>query len=846
MNSMLKYALITCLTLLFIHPHNIFAKECNDLILILDPENQESADNTTGKPLSLTFLAALQEATAPIITTSNIVNNFCFWKTTYQEELRQIKQEAITTYNQVRAQVKAQVILKSMMKEAKSKTYPSLFLAVPLSLTDLTDNNWDVYLHKQADLILLIPKNYSKYNNNILLCGFQPNILTKASTVSPTYLLKQLIATTHKNSMDIVAGIESMLIKKLSDDINQKSWNIYMIGHGSSAKKKKDIEQKIIQYNEILNSLQESAIFWEKEKLQATQISGITSWLATINSWLGRDMQNNNQIEQGLQRTREKIKSVEKIKNKLSTLFESLQNAPDEEIIPQTAFIAGLNFNDFSRLMTVFNNHIRTSFLYYQTCFGGGHNRIFVNETLKKISANFIVVASGINETSTQMFKINFQRQETNFVLSEKHFTHFFTALENFFGQPPTITNNSTKFPSDPIATIVKTIITPEYLATHQPFVRIPSVGIFSALAVDKEVKILTNSIVKAHELEGKTISIIDPKTKIVLVYPHYMAIPVHFKAHVSVISPTENKTTKDNNSIHIFEKIISDGYLSSLIGNFISLNISYSTITFVIKQLTCLNTENSGYMIDNKQPVDVNNVIIHIKSDRSSKGSLDTFVIILFNFNNETYSYRKSFADLEHNESFWDIAENFPFTPLDNDQLNIMAKTILNTSDLKSLTLSDIIEQLENQINKETVVQKPGSLKKIMLSQQLQAIEKAASSTTLTAQEQWLQEQIMLSQQLQTIENAISATTLTEQEQLPQEQIKPAITILTTLKRNNDNLINLKQDIEELTIPYDITEQEKTDLLNTITRLQQEIKNQVAALSQKRHLTETKRIASE
>jgi len=85
MKSALKYALALTLTLGSLQAADT-NKKCNDLIMILDPETKEKTDGEK-TALCADLMVALQEKAAPIIITTNIVENFCFWKNEYAEVL---------------------------------------------------------------------------------------------------------------------------------------------------------------------------------------------------------------------------------------------------------------------------------------------------------------------------------------------------------------------------------------------------------------------------------------------------------------------------------------------------------------------------------------------------------------------------------------------------------------------------------------------------------------------------------------------------------------------------------------------------------------------------------------
>src|SRR5260221_10141981 len=66
-----------------------------------------------------------------------------------------------------------------------------------------------------------------------------------------------------------------------------------------------------------------------------------------------------------------------------------------------------------------------------------------------------------------------------------------------------------------------------------------------------------------------------------------------------------------------------------------ISLNNSYDTITFVLKEIECANYPLDGTSIT------IKNLIIKINGRLSSdKNSLDKEITVLFSYNNKTYGY--------------------------------------------------------------------------------------------------------------------------------------------------------------------------------------------------------------
>src|SRR5207302_1865012 len=114
-------------------------------------------------------------------------------------------------------------------------------------------------------------------------------------------------------------------------------------------------------------------------------------------------------------------------------ITQKLSSFKNNDLIPETAHIAGLSFKQFFALMKIFNSN-NISFFYYSTCFGGGYNRTFVNDILQKLNVTFIAVAEGYNEASTYSSLFSFVLDKNGApLLSRTPFTSFFDRLNIFF-----------------------------------------------------------------------------------------------------------------------------------------------------------------------------------------------------------------------------------------------------------------------------------------------------------------------------------------------------------------------------------------------------------------------------
>lgn len=184
-------------------------KQCHNLICLFDPEENETIYGY-GKALGFEFVDALNEKIAPIIATTNIVNNFCFWKNSF----------GLTA-------------IKQFLKRG-----PAIYFFTK-KLMSANFVEWDCYFHKRAGLVLLIPKQHPEAQR-----GFDLSSLDKINNISPATILKYI--ENHKPAYDkIIDDFESIFVK---NSISTDVWNIYVIGHGGPTRKikvKKVNEQKI-------------------------------------------------------------------------------------------------------------------------------------------------------------------------------------------------------------------------------------------------------------------------------------------------------------------------------------------------------------------------------------------------------------------------------------------------------------------------------------------------------------------------------------------------------------------------------------------------------------------------
>ncbi|QQR48758.1 hypothetical protein IPF37_04325 [bacterium] len=730
-------------------------QQCNDLILFVDskgdervqtPEEHLESDGGYFSGPLLSLVDSVKEAVAPVICTSAMVQSFCLWKTDQQfKNMNEELKAAFATKNLNLIEKKLDEIGQKIMAQevaATKKMHPestdegdlaqSKEDAIRLGLSDLSNTGWYGYVHKHAPIVLLVPKNYIAQRVGIVLenmdgqrehciteCGFRLDNLDAIDDVAPEKLLATLQAHQTREPFMNLDALESMFVTKQTIKFNHDekeqaeieniqhtlaSWNIFLNGHGGPGIKKKEVDQTGLWQWSIENK--------EEEIKNLSNANDETT------------QQQLEDAKRKLEEYRQYLEDAKKTRTTLSQL-ESVQNLSDEDIIPETAQVAGLPFNDFVRLIKFFERGIKTSFLYYSTCFAGGSNQIFINEILKKLNVTFIVTAQGVGELYTSAGSpkttLNFDNAKGAVNFSPKMFTNFFAMLREFFIAPSPLRKST----QNPFAAIVKNVVPAEVEYNNQPFIRIPKVGIFGALDADKKVKILTNAFVKINELENKSIDLSNKDLEAALIYPAHIQVPIKIGTKTTIISATPQYATQPKNVTHIFEEASFGGTLSALISNFLSFNSTRSKITFLIKKLTCLDYENSGLNVGNEKSISLENMMIQIKWE----GYMSAIQIMLTH-NQQDYqgAFEVQSFESDARKTIAEQCQAFHMSLATPEEMPALADKFLDAHDISDIkepiTLSMIADKIDAQVDKSSATQKPGHLKKILLLHVLKALE--------------------------------------------------------------------------------------------------------------------------
>lgn len=269
-------------------------------------------------------------------------------------------------------------------------------------------------------------------------------------------------------------------------------------------------------------------------------------------------------------------------------------------------FIAGLSLEQFKDFLKFLNSKVKTSFLYYMTCFGGGFNaeqvRLYMQklettekQTLNNMPSGFIVAAGSVTDESIIGFTLSGEPIPLNFI-------GFFNSLKQFFSRDAT-------FKQDPITTILSNVTIRSRTKEHGeflhgisdiPLVYIPGAGIMRAQEIDKEIMVLTHAKLKALELvipkKKTTIEPIKTAGKSgLLFYPTIINVPVILgvdsKGHPTALVPM----TVDP-AIYEFRSIDASTIpLNTFLRESIMDVRSVMTRIFKIQELRCKNYKNSG-----------------------------------------------------------------------------------------------------------------------------------------------------------------------------------------------------------------------------------------------------------
>ncbi len=648
-------------------------------------------------------------------------------------------------------------------KNIKKLLFQRSHFAGKLLTTNLS--GWECYFHKNGGWVLLVPTRYADlYINepiskeNPEQCGFNLNNLEKVEDLSYATIVERVRnnGLRHNSTLD---DFESLFLKKDSNDRFVPAWNIYVIGHGGPTPKvtiEKQDDRTVIRSIKKVQS--------DIEKIQS-EVS---------------------QFE---------LKDKEK---ELKTLLRKLKQIRSQGVTwdRETFYgTVGWRDQDFRQLLHFFEYGIKTSYLHYTTCFSGGFNQTLLSEELALIDVSFIVSTIGINEAVVY------------YSAKPMKFTNFFKKLDVLMCDPREGNldqESRNALLKDSIIDIVGSLISKDWFDYKQPFVRLPSAGVFKAVDLAQHVELLTHSLAKAHEIEGSPIDYTDPSIKTIFIYPNHVKVPLMIKDHVAIVSPAPQTVHAiPKSTIHILEKVSYQDNLSSIIPNFVSFNSRYQPIVFVIKELYCLGNPDLFLSVQKNNPIVINDIIIIIsfqqqELDVSFDADAAVDIDVVFTHNDNNYFISKNVPHLQKNiEELFATFKIGKFEILTEQQLALFAEKILDASFItalknknKPITLPLIIEYLEKQIHGAMVTKKVSAERYPVLLKKIKGLERITSPEALKMQKKFI---------VQT--KAVPAVSWIHRLEVLENLVKKMLHQINTLmkKQQNHNLISFKERVEEI-----------------------------------------------
>lgn len=394
------------------------------------------------------------------------------------------------------------------------------------------------------------------------------------------------------------------------------------------------------------------------------------------------------------------------------------------QVVPEKGNVVGVSLQEFSQLMHFFDENLNVAYLHYTTCFSGGYSQVFVNDILSSLDVDFIVSSEGLGEKETTGIPLamRFSSVKPYIQLQFHPFTEFFKLLRFYIGQPKEFIKIK-EGKKEPIAQIIRAL-NPHETENTQPFVRFPGKGVFGALSISKNTKVLTERMVKEHEAKHRPIDMSNKDIGIIMVNPSRINSAMNIGDNTDCAIATPTVMTKSQQTIHVFKEINWKIQLQELIFNFVRLNPKMHTQFFVVKKVTDILYQQSNLP---SSSATINNLIIKIDGmmgtgiQASPKPSVQTKpllsndipiaklganVNVIFELNNNLYQYNvalKTFDDL--NEIVKKMKQiSFSSQPLTTNDIQSVATKFLTPQEINKLknpiTLENIADSIGDKIN--------------------------------------------------------------------------------------------------------------------------------------------------
>lgn len=253
-----------------------------------------------------------------------------------------------------------------------------------------------------------------------------------------------------------------------------------------------------------------------------------------------------------------------------------------EEIKSESATIAGLEFKDFTAMIKFFNDKLKTTFVYYISCFAGGYNMAFVKLALEFIRPQFFLAAGSTTDKSV------IATADDNAVKIDE----FFKGLHTFFALPAT---------SASIDAILKSVTehadeTSWY--NNAPLVAIPGGSVVSAANIDDAVLVLGPVTARKLEITDGALDATTRSTILLATDRFSRILKLKDATLISILEPelSGGAIKKDYVATHYFERIEShDNTFDQVVAKHFLYGLGKHPKRFLIKKLVCKNLGVTG-----------------------------------------------------------------------------------------------------------------------------------------------------------------------------------------------------------------------------------------------------------
>lgn len=371
-------------------------------------------------------------------------------------------------------------------------------------------------LNQQQELLLLIStiearlKKATRGDDRLLIsCGFNPDHLVQQE-IRALDDLDGLVApvlkkTDFKSRLDYEKEEEKSLIAIKEILLGRGSllaeWLLYIGGHGGSAAT--PIYKSPAEFNIL--------------KIESKRLLDlILSLEGDLKIALGEQSGKSTEI----------LQQIEELRTKVQKYRQDIRKSTFDAA---TAYIAGLPYNLFEKLLIYFNdNNVR--FLFYVTCFSGGINQRLIDESLRRMPVNFYLAARGfadLSVASDHHYFITYAEDDAKKpfqITSNIDWYRFFNVLENLMsGKNVGVMRAKTVAGiNNPWAYVFSNIQVNKWV------IRYP--GIRSIFMSDQfmngTILNITTAFQKAHELDNRPIHA--ENRRLLLVYPQRVAVPLY------------------------------------------------------------------------------------------------------------------------------------------------------------------------------------------------------------------------------------------------------------------------------------------------------------------------------